>query len=180
MGVSTDPSPEPCMTRPKYEHPYRSGDWPHEIYPMPAFPTLIVTDVERSSRWYQDTLGFVDVFTMRRQDGTPLLAHLRWCRFGDVLLTTGQTPVEEPRGQGITLNFSAEEVDTLGERVRAAGATIAEGPIDRPWNTRDLTLRDPDGYTLNFTAPQDAMLQRVVAGEAPSMDEIVARLRGRS
>lgn len=166
------------MSQVKYDHPYRLGDWTNDIYPMPAFPTLLAADVERSSRWYQDVLGFADVFTMRLANGTPVVAHLRWCRFGDILLTPQRTPIEGPRGQGIVINFAADEVDALAERVRAAGVAIAEGPVDRPWNTRDLAVLDPDGYRLNFTAPQQAMLQRVVAGEVPTMEEIVARMRG--
>jgi catechol 2,3-dioxygenase-like lactoylglutathione lyase family enzyme len=166
------------MKHPNYEHPYRTGHWAGEIYPMPAFPTVLVSDAERSSRWYQDVLGFVDVFTMRGPTGAPLLAHLRWCRFGDVLLAPARAAVEEPRGRGILLNFSADDVDALAERIRAAGVAIDEGPVDRPWNTRDVTVRDPDGYRLNFTAPQAAMLDRVAAGEAPSMDAIIERLRG--
>jgi catechol 2,3-dioxygenase-like lactoylglutathione lyase family enzyme len=166
------------VSQPRYEHPYRTGDWSSEIYPMPAFPTLVVSDSERSYRWYQDVLGFVDVFTVRGPSGVPALAHLRWCRFGDVLLTPARSALDEPRGRGILLNFSADEVDTLAERIRAAGAAIEEGPVDRPWNTRDVTVRDPDGYRLNFTAPQAAMLQRVAGGEAPSMDAIVSKLRG--
>lgn len=166
------------MSQVKYEHPYRAGDWTQDIYPMPAFPTLMVTDVGRSSRWYQDVLGFADVFTARASDGTEVLAHLRWCRFGDLLLAPQRTPLEGSPGQGIVLNFAAEEVDALAERVRVVGAAIAEGPVDRPWNTRDLAVHDPDGYRLNFTAPQQALLQRIVAGEVPTMEEIAARIRG--
>jgi catechol 2,3-dioxygenase-like lactoylglutathione lyase family enzyme len=166
------------VTQPKYEHPYRSGDWTREFYPMPAFPSLTVSDAERSSRWYQDALGFVDVYTMRLPHGAPAIVHLRWCRFGDLLLVPALSSLEAPRGAGVTVNFSADDVDVLAERVRAAGVAIEEGPIDRPWKTRDLTLRDPDGYRLNFTAPQAALLQRVAAGTAPTMAEIEARLRG--
>ena len=167
-----------AMPDPKYEHPYRSGDWQHEIYPMPAFPMLVVADLARSSAWYQDVLGFADVFTTRGRDGMPMLAHLRWCRFGDMLLTPARQPLDTPRGRGITLNFSADDVDAIAERARAHGAEIAEGPVDRPWNTRDVTLVDPDGYRLNFTAPQAEVLRRAVEGKAPSMEEIVAKLRG--
>jgi catechol 2,3-dioxygenase-like lactoylglutathione lyase family enzyme len=35
-----------------------------EIYPMPSFPTLIVKDLEASSDFYQNALGFKHSFTM--------------------------------------------------------------------------------------------------------------------
>jgi hypothetical protein len=34
-------------------------------------------------------------------------------------------------------------VDELAERARAAGANVLDGPIDRPWNARDVTIADP-------------------------------------
>jgi len=154
--------------------PYRAEGWEREIYPMPSFPLLAVTDVERSSRWYQETLGFADVFTMRGRDGTSLLAHLRWCTFADLLLTPSRTPVEGQRGLGIALNFATTSADEIAERARAAGATIVDGPTDRPWNARDVTIADPDGYRLTFTAPQQHMLE----GRAPNFDEVMAKVRG--
>src|SRR5689334_4160929 len=150
------------------QYPYRADGWEREIYPMPSFPMLAVTDVERSSRWYQDTLGFADVFTMRCLDGTPLLAHLRWCTFADLLLTASRSPMDGPRGRGITLNFAGASADDVAERARSAGAEVAEGPIDRPWNARDVTILDPDGYRLTFTAPQPHVLQ----DRAPAFDEV--------
>ena len=33
-----------------------------EIYPMPFFPLLIVSDLETSSKFYQDVLGFKHIF----------------------------------------------------------------------------------------------------------------------
>ena len=42
-----------------------------EIYPMPSFPTLIVKDVEASSNFYQNILGFKHIFTMPGAEGNP-------------------------------------------------------------------------------------------------------------
>lgn len=155
------------------QYPYRAAGWEREIYPMPSFPMLAVTDVERSSRWYQETLGFADVFTMRSREGVTLLAHLRWCTFADVLLTAARTPIETPRGLGITLNFAAVSADDVAERARGRGATIVDGPTDRPWNARDVTIADPDGFRLTFTAPQPHVLR----DDRPSLDAVMARVR---
>ena len=158
------------------QYPYRPDGWERQIYPMPSFAVLAVSDVERSSRWYQETLGFADVFTMHGGDGASLLAHLRWCTFADVLLTPSRAPIDGPRGLGVALNFATVSADDVATRARAAGATIADGPIDRPWNVRDVTILDPDGYRLVFTAPQPHVLD----GRAPSFDEVMARARDRS
>ena len=161
---------EPNM--PTAEYPYRNEAWNTQIYPMPSFPMVLVSDLARSSSWYQEVLGFADVFTMRMGDGTPVIAHLRWCMFADLLLTPARTPLGAQPGSGITLNFATPSADEVADRARAAGATIISGPMDRPWNARDVTIADPDGYRLNFTAPLGDEKTRLA-----SFDEIVNRVR---
>jgi uncharacterized glyoxalase superfamily protein PhnB len=155
------------------QYPYRTEGWERQIYPMPAFALLAVADVDLSSRWYQETLGFADVFTMRGRDGVPMLAHLRWCTYGELLLTPSRTPLDGARGLGVTLNFATVSADDIATRARDRGAAIVDGPADRPWNARDVTIADPDGYRLTFTAPQPHML----SGHRPSFDEVMARVR---
>ena len=55
-------------------------------------------------------------------------------------------------GRGITLALTVdEEIDHLAGRARAAGAQILAGPVDRPWNVRELVVADLDGYRLAFS-----------------------------
>ena len=155
------------------QYPYRGEGWETQIYPMPSFALLTVSDVDRSSRWYQDTLGYADVFTLRGDGGKALLAHLRWCTYADILLTPNRAPIDGPRGLGVSLNFATVSADEVADRARAKGATILDGPIDRPWNARDVTIADPDGYRLTFTAPQAHLFAR----DTPSFDEVMAKVR---
>ncbi len=106
------------------EWPYRPEGWETVICAMPAFPTLAATDVARSSAWYQEVLGFAEVFTLRGRNGVPMLAHLRWCVYGDVLLTPTRGAVDGVRGVGISLNFAAADVDAVAER--GVRATVIE------------------------------------------------------
>lgn len=142
-----------------------------EIYPMPSFPTLIVTDLEASSEFYQETLGFKHVFTMPGPGGKPALVHLRWLKYADLLLALprGSKDIPEPRGAGVSLSFQMLErfdgsVDALAKQAKAGGANIVSGPLDQPWNVRELTILDPDGYHLVFTAPLNVDL---------SFDEVI-------
>src|SRR6476661_10817617 len=54
-----------------YSYAYRPEGWGTDIYPMPAFPQLVASDIAASSRWYPDVLGFADVFTMKLPNGAP-------------------------------------------------------------------------------------------------------------
>src|SRR5687768_6903629 len=130
-----------------------------DIYPMPSFPTLIVSDLEASSNFYQNALGFKHIFTMPGPGGQPALVHLRWIKYADLLLTSPRDGKEltEPRGVGISLNFIMSEhfngdMDAFAKHARESGANVI-GPVDQPWNVREVTVYDLDGYKLVFTVP---------------------------
>ena len=137
-----------------------------EYYPMPSFPTLAVGNLPTTSRWYQEVLGFHLVFEMPGPDGDPVLIHLRWAKYADLLLVEDRSETSEPRGIGVSLNFamSQDSVDDLAVRVASRGGTIAIGPVDQPWNAREITVLDPSGYRLVFTQPID---------KRKSMEEVV-------
>ncbi len=79
------------------------------------------------------------------------MVHMRWIRFADLLLRMG-APVTEPKGLNVTLKFMvAEDIDGQAARARAMGAAFVAEIGDRPWNAREFTLVDPDGFALTFT-----------------------------
>lgn len=142
-----------------------------EIYPMPFFTTLIVKDLEASSNFYQEALGFKHIFTM------PGLVHLRWVKYADVLIVRQRDDEEitGTKGTGMALNFNMLEnfnsdLDAFATHARENGANV-HGPIEQPWNVREVTVLDPDGYRLVFTMPLDVnlkfdkMLERVKKAE---------------
>ena len=145
-----------------------------EIYPMPSFPILIVNDMEASSKFYQNALGFIHIFTMPGVDGKPSLVHLRWVKYADLLITRSRDGRElaGPKGVGISLNFSMPEhfdgnMDAFAQHARENGANVT-GTIDQPWNVREVTVLDPDGYKLVFSMPINTNL---------SFDEVIERVR---
>lgn len=142
-----------------------------DIYGIPAFVTLTVTDLQRTVDWYVNGLDFIALFTMPGPDGSAALVHLRRWRYQDILVRPGESPV----GGEWTLSVmaAAEELDAIAERARAHGGGAVEGPADTPWNTRDLRTTDPDGYTIIYTSRRpesqrderfNAMMQKL-AGE---------------
>src|SRR5262245_9984394 len=114
-----------------------------EVYPMPMFVTLAVAEPNQIAEWYVSALGFGVMFQ------GPVV-HLRRQKYQDVLLVPG---AGQPGGP--TVSFSADgEIDALAARARAVapiGSVKIEGPIDTPWNTRDLRVTDPAGHRLVFT-----------------------------
>jgi catechol 2,3-dioxygenase-like lactoylglutathione lyase family enzyme len=145
-----------------------------EFYPMPFFATLSVGDLEASTRWYVEVPGFRLVFSMPGPGGAPALSHLRWTRYADLLLAPErpQASSKPGKGAGVRLSFLVSEgtVDELAEEVRARDGHIAEGPLTQPWNTREFTVLDPDGYALTFFQQAD---------EGLTFDEVVQNV-GRS
>jgi catechol 2,3-dioxygenase-like lactoylglutathione lyase family enzyme len=132
-----------------------------EFYPMPAFPTLSASDLKVSKRFYVEGLGFNHVFTIPGSDGQPVVEHIRFARYADVLLERDPFPIDldgPARGRGIHLTFSlalaGRNADEFAERARSFGADL-EGPIERAWNAREVIVSDPDGYILVFTEPLD-------------------------
>jgi uncharacterized glyoxalase superfamily protein PhnB len=140
---------------------------------MPSFPTLAVRDIEASSRWYQEALGFQHVFTIPGPGGGPVLVHLRWAKYADVLLRKeSAAPGPAPKGLGIALSFAVFEgkVDDVADRARRSGARLETEPKNQPWNARDFSIKDPDGFLLTFTqGPVDPGV---------GMDRIISRSTG--
>ena len=81
------------------------------------------------------------MFTAPRSEGESMLIHLRRRKYQDLLLVPASS--DAPAGPtSLTLSFSADEdIDALAERVRSVPPvrrSKVEGPLDTPWNTRDL------------------------------------------
>lgn len=130
-----------------------------QTYLMPMFVRLAVADVDATKQWFHDVLSFESVF-----DIPHTMAHLRGRRYQDVLIVKGE-PQTSP-GQGVTLSFTwNSSVDDLVARVKSKGGKVLDGPVDRPWNARELVVEDPNGYRLSFSqriAHKD--LQEVMSG----------------
>lgn len=53
-------------------------------------------------------------------------------------------------GPASEILFLVEDVEAEAERLRAAGAEILSGPVDRPWGHRTLHVADPDGHVVEL------------------------------
>jgi catechol 2,3-dioxygenase-like lactoylglutathione lyase family enzyme len=46
--------------------------------------------------------------------------------------------------------FSADDLDTTFEKVRASGAEVLQEPVSQPWGARDCAFRDPSGNMVRI------------------------------
>jgi uncharacterized glyoxalase superfamily protein PhnB len=139
---------------PASEPPGLGSHGGHEIYPMPTFVALETVDVERLSTWYREALGFSVVFAVPGiSGGAPSLVHLRRGKYQDVLIRAAATGAP---GTAVCLQAygDVDEIATKAAAALAFGAARVEPPADRPWNTRDVRVIDPDGRTIVFSAPR--------------------------
>lgn len=115
---------------------------------MPFFARLEVRDLAASLQWYQEKLGFLNLYTLDGPHG-PIMGHLRFAKYADMMLVPEQSSAASPKGQGLVFYFTVNkgELDPLAAQ---AGDAVIEGPVNRPWNARECVVQDPDGFTLVF------------------------------
>src|SRR3954466_2477058 len=125
-------------------------------------PLICVTDVQSSSRFYQELLACTsdhggDEYERLLGDGVLVLQLHAF----DVEHHHGKIadPSSRPYGNGVALWFEVTDFDAAVARARALGAEIVRpahrNPPDGPGGPahRELWLRDPDGYLVVLASP---------------------------
>jgi catechol 2,3-dioxygenase-like lactoylglutathione lyase family enzyme len=116
-----------------------------------------VADVARSLEWYQSLFGqrqtppAHDYFgQVLDSDGTVLLCLHQW---GAHEHPTLSSPDPAPPGNGLLLFFRVDDFDEALPRARAlVGALELEPQVNSATGTREIALRDPDGYYVMVSA----------------------------
>jgi catechol 2,3-dioxygenase-like lactoylglutathione lyase family enzyme len=116
-----------------------------------------VRDVPRSFKWYQSLLGLGetrpghdDWGQILDTDGTVLLCLHQWGVHEHPSL---MSPNDGTPGNGLILFFRVTDYDEALRRTRALVARFEEEPHVNPnTQTREFSLRDPDGYYVTISA----------------------------
>ncbi len=110
-----------------------------------------MSDLARSLAFYEGVLGFF-ISDRWMKDGKlqGVMLKAGACELG---LSQDDWAKGRDRSKGVGVRIwclTAQDVDALAARVKAAGHARTEEPKDQPWGTRDFSLDDPDGFHLTF------------------------------
>ena len=121
-----------------------------------AEPQLLVTDIERSCKFFREKLGFSLVFSYGkppyyaqvRRDAARL--NLR-CIKRSVIESTVRD-LEELLSASMTV-ATADEIKLLFLEFQSAGVAFHQKLKKQPWDARNFVVKDPDGNLLLFAGP---------------------------
>jgi hypothetical protein len=118
-------------------------------------PSLTVSDIQRSIRFYRDGLGFSTGEEWKDGDklvGVMLQSDQLYLMLGQDDFAKGRDRV---KGVGVRLYIqTSADVNTLAAQAQAAGLKLDSGPADLGWGPVGFTLTDPDGYKLTIAAAE--------------------------
>lgn len=116
-------------------------------------PSLAVSDMRNSIRFYTEVLGFTLEYSLPGPDGDLVHASIS---NGEVRLMIGPAtfsgePVTGDVGKGMALYLIVrddEDIDALCDHAKLNGAQVLQEPRDEFWGDRIWSVADPDGYEL--------------------------------
>jgi uncharacterized glyoxalase superfamily protein PhnB len=115
-------------------------------------PSLTVNDVTKSITFYE-ALGFA--VSDRWEDNGTLTGVM--LQAGDAHFGLNQDDWKKGRdrqkGIGSRLHIeTAQNIDEIAARAKAAGIKLDVEPFDTPWKTRQFELTDPSGFKLTISS----------------------------
>ena len=117
-------------------------------------PELWVHDIEEAICFYTETLGFRIEARMPEDQTKPV----EWAMVANDNASFMFQHRDEPKlTDAVAFYLFVDDVDATVEDLRSRGAAL-EGPVDQFYGYREVTVTDPSGYKLVFTAPVPATL----------------------
>jgi catechol 2,3-dioxygenase-like lactoylglutathione lyase family enzyme len=120
------------------------ADWPTGIDAI----TLFVEDLAEARRWYEAFFARAPMFEDPNSavfDIGPTVVNLLHVSAVPELIEPAAAALRT-NGSGVVLTLPVDDVDEMATELRRRGATLLNGPMDRPWGIRTASFRDPDGH----------------------------------
>lgn len=113
---------------------------------------LRVTDLERSLRFYRETLNVPFADIERHEDDDVPHAHASWgsWRQDERFVRLNLYPCGDREPTYAVLGFVVGDLDAAHERLVRAGVEVVTRPETKPWG-RTAVYRDPDGNEVALT-----------------------------
>ena len=111
--------------------------------------SITVKDLQKSTAWYQNVVGFGIERTIE-QEGKTIIVSLK---AGEVRISLNQDDGakgwDRIKALGFSINiWTTEDIDAIANRIKASGGKLDSEPVDAPWGARFFRLTDPDGFKL--------------------------------
>jgi uncharacterized glyoxalase superfamily protein PhnB len=115
------------------------------------YPVLRYQDAHAAMDFLERAFGFERAAVHEGDDGKVVHAELR---LGDDLIGlsstgSGDSIFDQGAGQAVVY-VARDEVDSLHDRAKAAGAEIVMELEDQDYGSRDFSARDPEGNIWSF------------------------------
>jgi uncharacterized glyoxalase superfamily protein PhnB len=115
------------------------------------YPVLKYSDAHAAIDFLERAFGFQRHAVHEGEAGAIVHGELR---FGDQVVMVSSAGAGNPlydQGLGRTTVYVAvDEVDTLHDTAKGAGAEIVLAPTDQDYGSRDFSARDPEGNIWSF------------------------------
>jgi catechol 2,3-dioxygenase-like lactoylglutathione lyase family enzyme len=123
-------------------------------------PLIVVEDMAQSRQFYEQLLGQ----TVKFDFGVDVCfegdftIHLK-SHFQSLLGDAAKYPITS-KAHNTELYFDADDIESMYQRLQAAGVEFIEGIREQPWGQRAMRLYDPDGHILEIGEPMGITVQR--------------------
>jgi catechol 2,3-dioxygenase-like lactoylglutathione lyase family enzyme len=137
-------------------------------------PLIVVEDMARSRQFYEQLLGQKVKFDFGVDvafEGD-FTIHLK-SHFQSLLGEASRYPITSKAHNG-ELYFDADEIESIYQRLQAAGVEFIEEIQEQPWGQRAMRLYDPDGHILEIGEPMDMSVRRFY-GQGWSIERIAQK-----
>ena len=123
-------------------------------------PLIVVEDMARSRQFYEQLLEQKVKFDFGVDvcfEGD-FTIHLK-SHFQSLLGDVSKYPITVKAHNG-ELYFDSDDIESIYQRLQAAGVEFIEGIQEQPWGQRAMRLYDPDGHILEIGEPMDITVRR--------------------